>query len=149
MNEYAARFEFDLGALEPMVALPGDPCNGVPLSAVGDVRLQKGFIGSCTGGKLEDLRAADAVLRGRRVADGVQLYVQAASRTVYERASNLDRTYFSHASYRGVRTVPVAIAGTHGGGRLQGPRPTRGDCCIPHRIARLARSVAFPHHKQK
>src|SRR3954452_11392026 len=39
--EYAARFEFDLGTLEPMVALPGDPCNGVPLSAVGDVRLRK------------------------------------------------------------------------------------------------------------
>jgi 3-isopropylmalate/(R)-2-methylmalate dehydratase large subunit len=84
--EYAARFEIDLAALEPMVALPGDPCNGVPLSTVGTVALDKGFIGSCTGGKLEDLRAAAAVLRGQRVADGVQLYVEAASRAVYEQA---------------------------------------------------------------
>jgi 3-isopropylmalate/(R)-2-methylmalate dehydratase large subunit len=84
--EYAARFEIDLAALEPMVALPGDPCNGVPLSTVGTVALDKGFIGSCTGGKLEDLRAAADVLRGQRVADGVQLYVEAASRSVYEQA---------------------------------------------------------------
>jgi 3-isopropylmalate/(R)-2-methylmalate dehydratase large subunit len=95
--EYVARFEVDLGTLEPMVALPGDPCNGVPLSAAGEVRLQKGFIGSCTGGKLEDLRAAAAVLRGRQVAPGVQLYVQAASRAVHEQAQRegLDQVFLT------------------------------------------------------
>jgi 3-isopropylmalate/(R)-2-methylmalate dehydratase large subunit len=112
--DYAAHFEFDLGALEPMVALPGDPCNGVPLSAVGDVRLQKGFIGSCTGGKLEDLRAAAAVLRGRRVADGVQLYVQAASRTVYERAQQegLDQVFLTAGAQAFLESACGACGGS-------------------------------------
>jgi 3-isopropylmalate/(R)-2-methylmalate dehydratase large subunit len=112
--EYAARFEIDLSALEPMVALPGDPCNGVPLSTVRDVRLQKGFVGSCTGGKLEDLRAAAAVLRGRRVADGVQLYVQAASRSVYEAAQRegLDAVFLAAGAQAFLESACGACGGS-------------------------------------
>ncbi len=112
--EYVARFTIDLAALEPMVALPGDPCNGVPLSTVGDVRLNKGFIGSCTGGKLADLRAAAAVLRGRRVAEGVQLYVQAASRAVYEQAQRegLDEVFLASGAQAFLESACGACGGS-------------------------------------
>ena len=63
------------GALEPAVAVPHNPANVVPLSQVAGTHVDQAFIGTCTNGRLEDLAAAAAVLRGpdgqvRRVADG-------------------------------------------------------------------------------
>src|SRR5262249_19874609 len=65
---YMATFDVDLGAVEPMVATPGDPRNGVPLrtlSAVagGDVKIDIAYGGSCTGGKKADMDMYAAVLR--------------------------------------------------------------------------------------
>jgi len=85
-------FEIDLGAVEPMVALPGDPRNAVPLRrlaelAGGEVRIDIAYGGSCTGGKKLDMDMyaavlGDALARGRRVAPGVRLYVQFGSQEV-------------------------------------------------------------------
>ncbi|HVK70828.1 MAG TPA: aconitase family protein [Polyangium sp.] len=89
---YMAVFDVDLGAIEPMVATPGDPRNGVPLRSLaevagGDVKINVAYGGSCTGGKKADMDMYAEVLRaavaqGKRVADGVHLYIQFGSQDI-------------------------------------------------------------------
>ncbi len=71
--------DFDAGALGPQLAAPHSPAHGVPLAEHAHTRIDVAYIGACTGAKLEDLRFAAQVLRGRRVAAGVQLLVAPAS----------------------------------------------------------------------
>jgi 3-isopropylmalate/(R)-2-methylmalate dehydratase large subunit len=86
--EYFATFELDLATIVPMVALPGDPRNGVPLEQLGgDVRIDIAYGGSCTGGKKADMDLYAAVLSrglelGKRVAPGVRFYLQFGSQEV-------------------------------------------------------------------
>ncbi len=70
---------FDAGALEPCVAAPHSPANAHGVSHFAGIAVQVAYIGACTGAKLDDLRAAAQVLRGRRVASGVRLLVAPAS----------------------------------------------------------------------
>ncbi|MFO0611272.1 MAG: aconitase family protein [Polyangiaceae bacterium] len=89
---YLATFDFELGDVEPMVALPGDPRNGVPLGALaqhagGSVKIDIAYGGSCTGGKKADMDMYASVLKralesGKRVADGVHLYIQFGSQEI-------------------------------------------------------------------
>jgi 3-isopropylmalate/(R)-2-methylmalate dehydratase large subunit len=87
---YLATFDIDLGAIAPMVALPGDPRNGIPLAALrekGAVRIDIAYGGSCTGGKKADMDMyadvlARAVKSGKRVAEGVHLYIQFGSQDI-------------------------------------------------------------------
>jgi len=74
-----ARFDFDAAALSPQVAAPHSPANVHPVADLSEVKPTIAYIGACTGAKLEDLRAAASVLRGRRVAPGVQLIVAPSS----------------------------------------------------------------------
>ena len=78
---YSHEFTIDLSTVEPTISEPGDTQNGIPLSVVRDqkVAITKAYIGSCTHGTVEDLRRATEVMRGKKVADGVTLYVQASS----------------------------------------------------------------------
>ncbi len=70
---------FDAAALEPFVAAPHSPANAQGVSVHAGVAVDIAYIGACTGAKLEDLRAAAQVLRGRHVAPGVRLMVAPAS----------------------------------------------------------------------
>ena len=70
---------FDASQLGPQLAAPHSPAHGVPLAAHADTRVDVAYIGACTGAKLDDLRFAAQVLKGRRVAAGVQLMVAPAS----------------------------------------------------------------------
>lgn len=70
---------FDAGALEPFVAAPHSPANAHGVSHFAGTAVQVAYIGACTGAKLDDLRAAAQVLRGRHVATGVRLMVAPAS----------------------------------------------------------------------
>lgn len=78
--------EFDAAALAPQVAAPHSPANARGVDTYSDVPVQVAYIGACTGAKLEDLRAAATVLRGRRLADGMQLMVAPASRQDQDQA---------------------------------------------------------------
>jgi 3-isopropylmalate/(R)-2-methylmalate dehydratase large subunit len=71
--------DFDAAQLAPQVAAPHSPANTRDVGAYGDVAIDVAYIGACTGAKLEDLRAAASVLRGHRIASGVQLVVAPAS----------------------------------------------------------------------
>jgi 3-isopropylmalate/(R)-2-methylmalate dehydratase large subunit len=65
----------DLGSLEPVVALPFLPSNVRPVSEVKGMKIDQVVIGSCTNGRIEDLRIAASILKGRKVAKGIRLIV--------------------------------------------------------------------------
>ena len=90
--QYAAVFEIDLDAIRPMVATPGDPRNGIPIDSLSEeVRIDAAYGGSCTGGKMADMDMYAEVLEnalaaGKRVADGVHLYIQFGSQKIKQYA---------------------------------------------------------------
>ena len=75
----AVQHDLDAATLSPQLAAPHSPAHGVPIGAHADTRIDVAYIGACTGAKLDDLRFAAEVLRGRKVAAGVQLMVAPAS----------------------------------------------------------------------
>ena len=74
-----ASHRFDAAALAPQVAAPHSPANTGPVDQAAGQHVDIAYLGACTGAKLEDLRMAASVLRGRRVAPGVTLQVAPAS----------------------------------------------------------------------
>ncbi len=85
---YAGVIELDLGEVTPHVAGPDVVQKTAPLSELiaADVKIHKAYLLSCVNSRLEDLKAAADVLLGRKVADGVELYVAAASQFVEDQA---------------------------------------------------------------
>jgi 3-isopropylmalate/(R)-2-methylmalate dehydratase large subunit len=83
---YAGELPVDLAALEPQVAFPHLPENTRPLSQVGNVPIDQVVVGSCTNGRIEDLRSAATVLKGRKVHDGVRMLVFPATQEIYLQA---------------------------------------------------------------
>jgi 3-isopropylmalate/(R)-2-methylmalate dehydratase large subunit len=83
---YERTVEFDVSKMEPQVACPSSVDNVKPVSEVGNVPIEQAFIGSCTNGRIEDLRLAAQVLKGKRVKDGVRALVIPASQEVYRQA---------------------------------------------------------------
>ena len=83
---YAAVYELDVADLPPLVALPGAPDRGVPVSEAAGAHLDQVFIGTCTNGRISDLRIAAEVLRGHKVHPGTRLIVVPGSPEVYKAA---------------------------------------------------------------
>ena len=81
--DYAGVREIDVSHLEPQVAFPHLPENTHPISEVGEVPIDQAVIGSCTNGRLEDMRLAAKVLQGRKVARGVRLIIIPATPWIY------------------------------------------------------------------
>jgi 3-isopropylmalate/(R)-2-methylmalate dehydratase large subunit len=81
---YSDVVEVDVGGLTPQVATPPSPNTVRDLAEVPGVRIDSGFIGSCTNGRIEDFARAAEVLRGRKVRGGVMLKVVPATRRVYD-----------------------------------------------------------------
>ncbi|MCL2608166.1 MAG: 3-isopropylmalate dehydratase large subunit [Methanomassiliicoccaceae archaeon] len=80
--EYSQILKYDLSELEPMVAYPHLPENGRPAKGSG-VRIDQAYLGSCTNGRIEDMRIAAGIIKGKKVADGVRFLVVPASQKVY------------------------------------------------------------------
>ncbi|RME19632.1 MAG: aconitate hydratase [Deltaproteobacteria bacterium] len=74
----------DLSEVEPMVALPPSPLKSVPLAQVQGTVVQQVAVGSCTNGSFEDIAQVAAMLKGKRVAEGLELVVTPASRQVMQ-----------------------------------------------------------------
>jgi 3-isopropylmalate/(R)-2-methylmalate dehydratase large subunit len=85
---YAQRLRVDATGMSPRVACPHLPENVKPVEEVSGIPVDQVVIGSCTNGRIEDLRVAAAVLRGRKVARGVRLIVLPASPKAYRLALN-------------------------------------------------------------
>jgi 3-isopropylmalate/(R)-2-methylmalate dehydratase large subunit len=80
---YSQMIEIDVSKIEPQVAFPFAPENARPVSEAGGVRIDQAVIGSCTNGRLEDLRVAAQVLGGSRVHPEVRCIVIPGSQRVY------------------------------------------------------------------
>ncbi len=89
-NDPDATFEevikMDISKLEPQVAKPPSPGNAVPVSEVEGIKIDQAFIGSCTNGRMEDMRAAAKILKGRVIPKEVRCIVIPASKEVYVQA---------------------------------------------------------------
>ncbi len=84
---YAARHTFDASALEPQIAAPHSPDRTLPVSGHQGVKIDQAYIGACVGAKIEDLRMAARVLKGRKVASGTRLLIAPASARTTKEAS--------------------------------------------------------------
>lgn len=84
--EYDEVYTIDLAALKPTVAFPHLPENTRTIDEVGEVVIDQVVIGSCTNGRIEDLRIAAKVLEGRKVAKGMRLIVFPATQAIYLKA---------------------------------------------------------------
>ena len=81
--QYEKVYEFDVSKLEPQVAFPHLPENTRPISQVGDVPIHQVVIGSCTNGRIEDLRLAAKVFEGRKVHPKVRAIVFPGTQQIY------------------------------------------------------------------
>lgn len=80
---YTRVIDIDLSALRPTVSFPHLPDNTRTIDECGDVPIQQAVIGSCTNGRLSDLEAAAAILKGRHVASGVRCIVIPGTQQIY------------------------------------------------------------------
>jgi 3-isopropylmalate/(R)-2-methylmalate dehydratase large subunit len=81
--EYAEVIEYDVCQLEPQVSFPHLPSNTRPISEVGDIRIDQAVIGSCTNGRLEDIRIAAQILKGRKVHPEVRCIIIPGTQQIY------------------------------------------------------------------
>ena len=83
---YDETYTIDLSALKPTVAFPHLPENTRTIDNVGDIKIDQVVIGSCTNGRIEDLRIAAKIMEGRHVAKGVRVIVIPATQKIYLQA---------------------------------------------------------------
>ncbi len=83
---YEETYDWDVSGFEPMVALPHSPGNVRPINELPEIPIDQAVIGSCTNGRLEDLRQAAQVLKGKKVAPGVRCLVIPATQQIYQEA---------------------------------------------------------------
>ena len=83
---YAEEIELDVSNFKPMVAQPGHPHDDVNIVEVKGQKIDSAFIGSCTNGRLEDLRSAANILQGKKVAPGVVLKIVPSTDAIWQQA---------------------------------------------------------------
>lgn len=81
--EYDEEYTIDLSTLKPTVAFPHLPENTKTIDEVGDIKIDQVVIGSCTNGRISDMRIAAEIIKGRKVADGVRVIVIPGTQAVY------------------------------------------------------------------
>ena len=125
--EYAAVFEIDLDEISPMVATPGDPRNGIPIDELTEnVRIDAAYGGSCTGGKMADMDMyaevlENALAQGKRVAEGVHLYIQFGSQKIKQYAR--DRGYIELFERAGAELIDPSCGACINAGPGASPSP--------------------------
>ena len=87
--EYSRVIEYDTSKIEPTVAFPHLPENTKPISQVGNVKIDQAVIGSCTNGRLPDIKEAAEILDGRKVHPDVRLIVLPGTQEIYLEAMRL------------------------------------------------------------
>jgi len=113
--KYCRVLNYDLSKIEPMVAFPHLPENGRPVKD-SKVKIDQAYLGSCTNGRIEDMRIAAEVIKGRRVADGVRFIVVPASPKVYRQMldEGLFRTFLDAGAFISGPTCGACLGGYMG-----------------------------------
>lgn len=86
--EYERVIEYDVSQIEPTVSFPHLPENTRPISQVGDIKIDQVVIGSCTNGRIEDMRLAASILKNQQVHDDIRLIVIPATQDIYMQCVN-------------------------------------------------------------
>ncbi len=84
--KYERELNINLSRIPPQVAVPHSVDNVMPVTEAKKLKVDQVFIGTCTGGRMEDLRAAAGLLEGKKIAPGLRLIVTPASKKIYNRA---------------------------------------------------------------
>jgi 3-isopropylmalate/(R)-2-methylmalate dehydratase large subunit len=110
---YEKTFDIDMSKFVTMVAKPGHPHDDTSIETVRNQKIDSGFIGSCTNGRIEDLRAAASVLKGRKVAPGVVLKIVPATDAIWTQA--MDEGIIQTFKEAGVMVSNAGCAGCAAG----------------------------------
>ncbi|MFX1408281.1 MAG: 3-isopropylmalate dehydratase large subunit [Promethearchaeota archaeon] len=86
--EYEQHFEYNLSEISPTVAKPSNPGNISPIEDVLGFPIDQAFLGSCTNGRMEDLRIAAKILKGKKINHNIRLIIIPASTEIYLKALN-------------------------------------------------------------
>jgi 3-isopropylmalate/(R)-2-methylmalate dehydratase large subunit len=86
--KYVEIKEYDARKIEPLVACPNLPSNVKPASALKNISIDQVVIGSCTNGRISDLRSAAKILRGKKISSSIRLIVLPGTQNVYLQAVN-------------------------------------------------------------
>ncbi len=114
---YEQEYTIDLSKLEPMVAFPHLPENTKGISEIGEeVTIDQSVIGSCTNGRMEDLRCAADILKGRKVKKGVRCIVIPATQEIYLQAieEGLIKTFIEAGAVVSTPTCGPCLGGYMG-----------------------------------
>ncbi len=84
--QYKDILEYDIASLEPMIASPHTVDNVKPLREIEGLEINQAFLGSCTNGRIEDLKIAASIIKGKKIADNVRMLVVPASVSVLSQA---------------------------------------------------------------
>jgi 3-isopropylmalate/(R)-2-methylmalate dehydratase large subunit len=88
--KYADVKKYDVSKMEPIVAFPNLPSNGKTMSQIKkmkDIRIDQAYLGSCTNGRIEDLRVAASIMKGKKVKDGTRMIVVPATTDIWKQAN--------------------------------------------------------------
>ena len=114
--EYDEEYMIDLSTLKPTVAFPHLPENTKTIDEVGDVKIDQVVIGSCTNGRMDDLRIAAKILEGKKVAKGLRVIVIPATQQIYLDAmeEGLIRTFIEAGAIVSTPTCGPCLGGYMG-----------------------------------
>jgi 3-isopropylmalate/(R)-2-methylmalate dehydratase large subunit len=120
---YSEVVEIDVSAIEPQVAFPHLPSNARGISQAGNVKIDQVYIGSCTNGRMEDLRVAAEILKNRKAAKGTRLIIVPATPEIY-RSALAEGLFDIFLDARGIISPPTcgACLGGHMGILADGER---------------------------
>ncbi|UQR61542.1 hypothetical protein LRP30_32595 [Bradyrhizobium sp. C-145] len=125
--KYVTTCEYDLSTFEPLLSGPGDITKIQPLGEVRGVAVQAAYIGSCSGGRMEDLKLAAEVLDGRKISPGVRLVVTPISSNVLREAAE---NGVLQTLVRAGATVTSPGCGACDAGNMSPLRLADGETCI-------------------
>ena len=114
--EYDEEYTIDLSTLKPTVSFPHLPENTRTIDEVGDVKIDQVVIGSCTNGRMDDLRIAAKILEGKKVAKGIRVIVIPATQQIYldAMAEGLIRTFIEAVAIVSTPTCGPCLGGYMG-----------------------------------
>lgn len=113
---FAAELSFNVSGLEPQLAVPSSVDNVQPLAALAGISVHQAYLGSCTGGRSDDIAIAARILRNRQIHPGTRLIIVPASKQVYlDALSNGDVETLIKAGATFVTPGCAACLGTHEG----------------------------------
>lgn len=114
--EYEETFEYDAGEIAPTVAKPFLPENVAPAAELSNVTIDQAYLGSCTNGRIEDLRVAARIMKGRKVHENVRMIVVPASKEVFEEAmeEGLVKVFLEANAYVSGPTCGACLGGYMG-----------------------------------